>query len=137
MLSEKARDGLTEQGHWFRFWMPYVLQQIDVPGGKYIYLPLNRNYKPLGVVHNKHVAYEDYAGQAVRFSTDPGKFKDIWWQPSWATAADTDRFWLYNDGLASRADYFARFERLMGRAMPLHGLPKGERNLHYDADRAR
>jgi hypothetical protein len=119
MLSEKARAGLTQSNHWFKFWMPYLFQALDVPGAKHVYLPLNRNYKPLGYTSREWVKYENYASQAVRFKRDPSSFIDVWRQPKDYDIAD--RLWLYNDGVESRVDYFERLEKLMGRAMPLHG----------------
>lgn len=113
MLTRVEARGLTKTGHWFKFWMPYRFEKIEVKSRKHAYLPVNRNYKPLGYLGHKRVDYQDYAAQAVVFSSDPHQFPGIW--------TDSEGLFLYNDDPDSRADYFARFERLMCRSHTLVG----------------
>jgi hypothetical protein len=64
--------------------MPYCLHkmEVEVPDRlrryPHIWLPLNRNYKPLGVIPRDWVEYEDYVGQAVCFAKDPRGFVGLW-----------------------------------------------------------
>lgn len=99
---------------YFHLWMPYLFRRVECPGKKHVFLPLNRDYKPLGYLGRDHVDYEAMAAShGVSFTRDPLTFEGIW------TANDLDRpeseglFWLYNDHPRSRTDYFQRFEKLM------------------------
>jgi hypothetical protein len=101
---------LSSGNQWFRYWIPYKFEPILKSKHKHAYLPLNRNYKPLGHRSIKDVVdYDAYPSQAVIFSSDPHLFADIW-MPG-------DLLYLYDDTWTSRLDYFTRFERLM-----LHSL---------------
>jgi hypothetical protein len=94
----------------FRLFMPYLYQRVTVPGRKHAFLPLNRNYLPLGMRRNGWVDYKAVAGtHAVFFSRDPSTLADVWWNQS------GDSFWLYDDSAASRIGYFERLQRLMLR----------------------
>jgi hypothetical protein len=130
MILNRAMTPLTAGSialtdRWFRYWMPYCFQKLtDVAVGRYkhVYLPLNRNYKPLGQVSRQRVRYEDYVDQAMIFSTDPTRFEAIW------TAVHDDKLWLYNDASSSRIDYFERFGRLMSQKVRLVGkVVRGDR----------
>jgi len=94
-------------GTFFKRWMPYLYQRVEVKGRKHVFLPLNRNYRPLGTQE-----FADYAAVAdtygVAFRQDPGAFENIWWNTD-----DAGRFWLYDDSAKSRVSYFERLERLM------------------------
>lgn len=102
----------------FRTFMPYLLQRVEVPGRKHAFLPLNRNYVPLGMP-GSGVKYSDpeiIATYAVYFSRDPAKIDGVWWSND-----GNGRHWLYDDSTVSRVDYFARLERLMSRQMEMVG----------------
>ena len=91
---------------WFRVCLPYHYAPLKpAPGAKHIYLPVNRNYKPLGIRSREWVDYEEFRAQAVVFATDPHKFEGIW--------SDLERLYLYSDNYATLTDYFARLEQLM------------------------
>lgn len=93
---------------YFKLWMPYLYLRIEDRRRSHIFLPLNRNYKPLGQVTRDHVEYEHFVDtHAVVFSRDPLTFRNIW------TNIRDGHFWLYDDSPKSRLDYFARLERLM------------------------
>lgn len=93
---------------YFKIWMPYLYHRVDHPKLSNVFLPLNRNYKPLGSLTPEFVRYEDYAeSHGVHFARDPVAFKDIWWRSQGA------HFWLYDDTPESRTEYFHRLERLM------------------------
>lgn len=97
--------------HWFRFWMPYLFQKIDHPKIKHFYLPLNRNYKPLGVISKDWIEYEGFASShGVAFASDPANIPNVWLPGS---------LYLYDDTTKSRRDYFTRFERLMARSIKI------------------
>lgn len=101
--------------HWFRFWMPYLFQKMDHPKIKHFYLPLNRNYKPLGAVSKDWVEYEAFQfSNGVAFSSDPAQIRDIW-----LPGKNTELLYLYDDTTESRRDYFKRFERLMARSIKI------------------
>lgn len=107
MLDEQLLK-LTRDDHWFRFWMPYCLTPLKRPRQ---YLPLNRNYKPLGVLSKDWVDYEPFADtHGVVFSRDPATFRDVW------VDDPTQGLFLYDDGPLSRRDYFERLGRLMVHA---------------------
>ena len=106
---------LTQGGHWFRFWLPYKFEKLESPKRKHVYLPLNRNYKPLGITSRDHVDYAAYMHQAVVFASDPTKFTGVWHDPK--------GLWLYDDTSNSRVDYFERLSRLTDRTMKLVGAP--------------
>ena len=112
-MNKTAGANLTKTDQWFRFWMPYTFHPLDAK--KRVYLPLNRNYKPLGYTSKVMVDYEDYRPQAVIFGADPHTVKDVW--------TSGQGLYLYNDGPSSRTDYFERFERLMSRSIRLARTP--------------
>lgn len=102
----------------FKVWMPYLIQRIEVPGRKHAFIPLNRDYKPLGAPRVDHVDYKApdvIARHAVYFARDPAALKGVWWN------VRGNQLWLYDDSTASRVDYFARLETLMSRQMEMVG----------------
>ncbi len=104
---------LTDPEMWFKIAMPYCFQKLEVPKLKHVWLPLNRNYKPLGYRGYDRVRYEDYLEQAMKFRTNPQLFPRIWWDNM---GDPENRLWLYDDDPKSRERYFARFKRLVVRA---------------------
>ncbi len=104
-LLDDARKMHASSWAWFRIWMPYQYQYIEHGKIKHLYLPLNRNYKPLGVYSDARVEYEDYAKQGVIFSRDPHTFKGIWSSPN--------GLYLYTDNPETLTDYFDRFNKLL------------------------
>ena len=104
---------MTAEDGWFRYWLPYQLQAVTIPGMpyKHVYLPLNRNYKPLGVVSRDWVEYEDYIAQAMVFTRDPHEFEGIWFDP--------EGLYLYDDDPRSRVDYFERLDRLLKKGVKI------------------
>lgn len=115
MIRQAKAGDIALQDRWFRYHMPYALQRLDDK----TWLPLNRNYKPLGYLLKAHVEYADYRAQAMRFVTDPRTFKDIW------TAANDDILFMYNDGPESREDYFDRLGRLLNHSVQVAAMPEG------------
>jgi hypothetical protein len=93
----------------FRIALPYCFQKMTKPG--HVWLPLNRNYKPLNWTGRKRIDYEAHLDTALAFARDPATFPDIWWN------ASGDTCWLYDgDGFANdgeRAEYFIRLQRLL------------------------
>ena len=92
--------------------MPYCFQKLEVADRAHVYLPVNRNYKPLGVTDEEWVDYDTYLPQAVVFSADPRRFDGIW--------LDNETLHLYEDAVSSRVDYFARLEKLLSRVVKLY-----------------
>ena len=110
MLPDKTLAAWTDPDSWFRYNMIYHLQKLDVPG--HVYLPLNRDYRPLGIASDgknwTDVDYMAHAEKAMKFSRDPSTFTDVWGHSP---------LYMYYDGAHFRADYFARLEKLFGRAV--------------------
>lgn len=96
--------------NWFWNCMPYCFRRLDI-SRKHVWLPLNRRYKPLGVVTKQWVIYEEYLPRSVVFARDPQGFKDIWLDP-----VGPDSLYLYSD-IRSRNDYWVRLDRLCGHKM--------------------
>jgi hypothetical protein len=97
--------------------MPYHFVQLRSRRFKHLYLPVNRNYKPLGNMGREWVDYRSYASQAVIFRRDPHHLEGVW--------ADPERLYLYKGSVGSRLDYFARYERLVSHSMAVAGA-KGD-----------
>jgi hypothetical protein len=57
-MNKKAAARLTGMTRFFRYWMPYTFTKLEVNKRKHVYLPLNRNYKPLGVLSLETVDYD-------------------------------------------------------------------------------
>lgn len=90
---------------WFRHHMIYTLEPIHHSRYNHLYLPLNRHYKPLGVITTDWLDYENYTSQAMVFKRDPHSFTSVWWK--------NDSLHMYNDGVESRETYFPRLEKLL------------------------
>jgi hypothetical protein len=101
--------GISRSNTIWRYILPYCFQKVEAEGYKHVYIPLNRDYKPLGHFRNPHgkkyVDYSEYPHQFVRFKRDPSTFKGVWWKTEPA-------LYLYDDGEESRKTYFKRLERL-------------------------
>lgn len=111
-LGQAGKIAMPDQ--WFRYWMPYHFVHLEDSRRRHVYLPVNRNYKPLGTTARTRVDYQDFLSQAMLFSADPATFDNVWMQRD-------DGLWLYDDNPRSRVDYFARLERLMSRSIKLSG----------------
>ena len=111
-MKKDSATRLTRPDQWFRYWMPYCFEKLEVGSRTHVYLPLNRNYKPLGITSMEWVDYITYLPQAVVFSADPHTFDGIWFY--------RDTLHLYEDVELSRVDYFLRLERLLSRVVKLH-----------------
>lgn len=103
-------DRISDRKSFWRYHLPYVLEKVEWKGLKHVYLPVNRDYKPIGYMPTltgakSWVNYSDYSHQFIQFGTDPNTFKDVWWTP----------LALYDDGDASRVTYFERLGRLTER----------------------
>jgi hypothetical protein len=128
-MNRRSASRLTIQERWFRYWMPYTFSQLEVMGQSHVYLPLNRNYNPLGVWSRRGapIDYRKYSDQALVFPSDPRKFEGVWYKQT---------LYLYEDDPNSRLDYFERLERLMSRSvnllpmvMPWLDWPNSRNNL--------
>ena len=84
---------------------------MEAADHKHVYLPLNRDHKPLGVKSNDWVDYQDFIDQAVVFPEDPHTFENVWHIP--------ETLYLYDEGSKSKVDYFERLERLLSRPVKL------------------
>jgi hypothetical protein len=102
--------------------MPYCFIELQPNGKKKAYLPVNRNYKPLGIASKEWVDYEKFRNQAVIFRSDPKTFRGIW-NTVYAGDGDghCDMLYLYEDAHTSRTDYFERLEKLALQNMKLVG----------------
>lgn len=106
----------------FRYWMPYTFEPMRVAKARaHTYLPLNRDYKPLGIVdpqhhggEHLHVNYEDYEDRFVRLTVNPINLKGIFIHDDTGNARNGEpNLYLYNDGPWSSVDYGERLQRLM------------------------
>ena len=61
----------------FRKNLPYTFQKLASREHRHVWLPLNRDYKPLGYLGEEIVSYADFAHQALVFDRDPRKFQEI------------------------------------------------------------
>jgi hypothetical protein len=114
MLTKKEGGRLTETNSWFRYHMPYTFTWIKSKY-KHTYLPLNRNYKPLGYMDARLVDYNDYIDQAIVFTRDPIEITFVW--------HNRDGMYLYSDSYESRRDYFERLERLFSYSAKIINPP--------------
>jgi hypothetical protein len=114
---------------WFRIHMPYVFMCLHP--NKRLWIPLNRDYRPVGVekTDDTWVEFEiDYSDRIVHTSVDL------------ATLAGTiflSGTYLYDDSVESRVDYFERVNSLMRFPMTL-ATPRQQEMVrkHYLATRA-
>lgn len=113
MTTQDQYGRLTSTEQWFRYFMPYNFVKLDATSHKHVYLPLNRNYKPLGRILDTWVDYESFVDNAVVFAADPYTFKGVW---------ISGGLYLYDDLPATRRDYFTRLDKLLSHSMPLCGL---------------
>lgn len=103
-----------------RFFLPYCFITLDKHANKtrywneyqYAYLPLNRNYKPLGIVNRVWVNYDDYPQNMIYSKKPFFEISGVFTKEDKLTK-HTTFFYMYNDGLESRADYFSRLKYLM------------------------
>ena len=105
----------------FRAAFPYCFDKMESNAFPHVWLPLNRDYKPLGVgVLNRYkwVDYQDHIASALVFSRDPCTFKDVW------HSIDPAACYLYDDGTDLDAIYFQRLQRLLGHAHRYYGDTK-------------
>jgi hypothetical protein len=98
---------------WFRVWMPYQFVRVRRSSPRHIYLPVNRNYVPLGVGtpvgQQDWVDYEAASSHWVEFAEDPHTFQAVWNEP--------EHLYLCGDDPQSQATYFARLALLMQHQM--------------------
>jgi len=109
-MSQKL--SITSQENIMRYFLPYCLHRIK---GN-IYLPLNRNYKPIGVTTKEWVNYENYQHLYVKFSRCPSKIKIEWHYVIKNEAGVIDKLFFYGDRLDSRAMYFEKYLSVMSKA---------------------
>jgi hypothetical protein len=120
----------STRAHWFRYHMPYVFEPLNIPNTKHVYLPLNRNYKPLGCLFKDHVDYHRYAAShAMQFRRNPEIFYKVWHY-----IAPDGKLFMYDDGLQSRIDYFERLGRLLTRSMWVLGEHGKDFDCHLRND---
>jgi hypothetical protein len=100
---------LMSKDHMFRYFLPYCYRKIEGVKG-HVYIPLNRNYLPLGVIGMKDVGpegfddtYSGFKSHWITFKKDPLEFQDVWAEQP---------LYLYRNK-DDHPTYFARLERLM------------------------
>lgn len=105
-MTPKQAAALTDDNRWFRHFLPYAFVRLEHPRRRHVFLPVNRNYKPLGIFSREWVEYATHLDDAVAFRRDPLLMTGVW-------TATREHLWLYNDNPLSRLDYFERLERVM------------------------
>lgn len=123
---DTANNKKAAAGDWFamRDWyqgplgldLPYCFHCLDSSNN--IWLPLGREYKPLGCDWHSYVDYDEHVERAVHFASDPTKFKGVW-------TYHPNPLWLYlrDDGTPA-STYFGRLVKLMGYRQ--HSLTRDE-----------
>jgi hypothetical protein len=117
MKDTELRD-ITDKTKMLRYVLPYCFQKMS-NFGKNVYLPLNRDYKPIGVISSDYVYYDEYRHLFVRFSSCPSKIKGVWHEVSKDRNDEIYAFYLYSDKLSSREEYYARLAKVMSKATRL------------------
>lgn len=115
MLSVKEKILLTDTDKVLRYFLPYCIHKISSRKG-HVYLPLNREYKPIGVVSKERVDYEAFPHLFVRFARCPSKIKIDWQYKIIGNGGVIEKLYFYNDGLKSRGDYFEKYTTVMDKA---------------------
>jgi len=106
---------LTHDNRWFCHFMPYAFVRLAHSRRKHVFLPVNRKYKPLGLLSSRKVDYQDYIDGAVVFRRDPILMKDVW-------TSTREHLHLYSDVPRTRLDYFERLGRVLSVADSLKAL---------------
>lgn len=115
MLSVKERILLTDADKVLRYFLPYCIHKISSHKG-HVYLPLNREYKPIGVVSKERVDYEAFSHLFIRFSRCPSKIKIDWQYKIVNNDGVIEKLYFYNDSLKSRSNYFEKYTAVMDKA---------------------
>jgi len=106
------RGGLDEMSQLF---LPYLWVQVSA-NSPYIWMPINREYAPLGYGQVSWADYHKHLDKAVIFSRNIVYVKDMWEQIYWPED-NTDRIscYMYKGRLGKKTfpDYFERLARLM------------------------
>ncbi|UEM18993.1 hypothetical protein JL100_018070 [Skermanella mucosa] len=110
MMTDQEAYALTHHDGHFRLVMPYAFIGLEHPVHRHVYLPLNRNYRPLGCPRQFGAGLDDiydYLSQAWVFRRDPTTFTGIWWNSGECFLH------LYDDSAESRKDYLNRYAKLL------------------------
>jgi hypothetical protein len=126
MLTDNEARRIVQEG-WMHDHLPYCLRDLDLHGyarehgiivrsglPRHVWLPLNRWYKPLGIITRDWIDYYDHVDAAMVFHRDPRDL-DIW-----LDSPHEDTRYLYNDKPDTRRDYFPRLERLATKCRPFN-----------------
>lgn len=113
MKSDLPRD------RWFRLNMPYAVVRVGSQEYQH-WLPLNREYKPLGLSRTLHgwIDYEVYAREhpiaVLHFARDPRKLS-VWIDQPTNPTPITERgmLWLYHDHPREAHIYYMRLRLLL------------------------
>jgi len=109
-------------GLFARRYLIYCIQEVRFMDYSNVWLPLNRDYKPLGGDSKRTYNYDKCYGHFVKFKGDPRK------RPEWFRRFDptSDQLFLYNDDPESRVDYFERLGRMCMRMKEIHTIIRSE-----------
>jgi hypothetical protein len=110
------REIRRDNGNFWRIALPYCFEKLESSAYPHVWLPLNRNYKPLGMLSRDYVNYDDYITQALVFSRDPSAFKDVWNGSIGPTCC-----YLYDDGTDLDSKYFPSLQRLLSHKHTYYG----------------
>jgi hypothetical protein len=86
--------------------------------GRTVYVPLNRDYQPIGVTNEKFVDCSDYVDtHGMVFECDPFKMGDVW-----DIESNEFRLYVFDDTIpASRSEYAKHMRAIMVHAKPYNG----------------
>lgn len=103
----------------------FNLDAIYPRAREHTYLPLNRDYKPLGM-WGEWVEYIDFPEQFVRFTVAPEKMVGIWLNNTGCIAP-----YLYCDGPETHRTYGERYGRLLNYLSKDWRDIRGDRRTRY------
>ena len=107
-MNKREMIDISDREKALRFMLPYYFHHMPELG-KHIYLPCNRDYKPIGVRgYSEWVDYADYKHLMVKFSRDPRLIKGVWKEHSWG-------LFMYGDLPSSRSCYYQNLAKIMSK----------------------
>jgi hypothetical protein len=107
-LETGSRERRISDGVFYRHW-PFCLMKLHADGCENLWLPLGREYKPLGCEQDGYYDYERYGHLAWQFTCDPREVEGGW------RMIQDDRVFLYRDHEMGRLRDHEDYLRCVGR----------------------
>jgi hypothetical protein len=109
LVKYKGGFGANNPGSFFREW-PYCFVRLQDGS----WLPLNRQYKPIGYCQDEHYVYEKHANEAWQFTCDPLELDGVWPEKPGAP-------YLYREGDMNTVKDYEDYLRRLGRLIAATG----------------